>query len=197
MRPDLSSMPKGRHRQSCRTGTVLMECVLVLPILISMIFAIAQFALIWYAHLMTHYAAFNAARAAVVHNPDDYSAVGVFFEDRGPCWMAAVETLAWVSSSAGSGGMRVPGWGIVSSSSRIGSQVRVSAAESLVDTDERPVVRMKVEFDFPLHVPVIGHTIAKMVSDPYRGDFITLHAYSAVPKPWSTARFPRLPGGDE
>ena len=39
-------------------GTVLMECTLVLPILVSVIFAIVQFALIWYAHLMTHYAAY-------------------------------------------------------------------------------------------------------------------------------------------
>ena len=47
-----------------RSGTVLMECVLVLPLLTLLIFSIVQFALIWYAQIMTHYAAYNAARAA-------------------------------------------------------------------------------------------------------------------------------------
>ena len=177
-------------------GTVLMECTLVLPILVSVIFAIVQFALIWYAHLMTHYAAYNAARAAIVYNPDDYSTGGVFFADKGPCWKAAVETLAWVSASVGEGGMPIPGWGVVPNSPQIARQVRINVAESHLDEDTSPAIRMKVEFDFPLHVPFIGHTIAKFC-EPYRGDCLTLHAYATVPKPWSTVRFPRLSGGNE
>ena len=180
----------------CHQGTVLMECVLVLPILTAMIFAIVQFALVWNAHLMTHYAAYNAARAALVYNPSDYSENGVFFSAKGPCWKAAVETLAWVSSSVGDGGMPISGWGTVPSSSQISNQVRINTAESLLDSDSMPVIRMKVEFDFPLHVPFIGHVIAKC-ADPSRSDAITLHAYSAVPKPWSTVRYPKIPAASD
>ena len=92
-----------------RNGTVLMETVLVLPLLMTFMFAIVQFALVWYAQLMTHYAAYNAARAALVYHPSEYretengTVSSKFREKSGVCWQAAVRTLASVSFSPDGG----------------------------------------------------------------------------------------------
>lgn len=223
MRPDLSSMPKGRQRQSCRTGTVLMECVLVLPLLTALIFAVVQFSLIWYAQIMTHYAAYNAARAALVYHPGEYrdsGGDGGFLPKSGPCWRAACQTLSWVSSSPNRGKdlYQIPGCGEVPSSYMIEDQVRISTSSS----EGEGWVKVRVEFDFPLHVPVIGKMIAFAAhaedavstwqttgwqpsaegsarihqvaeAHPLATDYITLHARSMLAKPWSTARFARVP----
>ena len=178
-----------------RSGTVLMECVLVLPVLVTLIFAIAQFALIWYAQIMTHYAAYNAARAALVYNPAEYSDNGVFKSVSGPCWEAAVRSLAWMSSSAGNSGpvaySHVAGWGLIPNSSQIANQVRINQSESEEQSDP-PCVKVCVDFEFPLLVPVLGRMIGCFVNGS-DDDAIMLHAYSLHPKPWSTARYPRRP----
>lgn len=160
-----------------RRGTVLMECVLVLPLLTLLIFSIVQFALIWYAQIMTHYAAYNAARAALVYHPGEYSEYSEddkreqakFLQNSGVCYDAACRTLAWVSSSPDDNGggtqySTIPGWwplrsGIIPSSSYIENQVRISAKESFEMTNA-PAVQVTVEFACPLHVPVIGKMIA-------------------------------------
>ncbi|HQC52385.1 MAG TPA: pilus assembly protein, partial [Lentisphaeria bacterium] len=64
-------------------GTALMEFVLVMPILVFMIFCIAQLALVCMAKQLTHYAAYSAARAVIVYHPDDFSDNGVFYSDKG------------------------------------------------------------------------------------------------------------------
>jgi hypothetical protein len=49
-----------------RTGSVLLEFTMAFPIVLMLILACVQFAHIWLAKLMTHYAAYCAARAALV-----------------------------------------------------------------------------------------------------------------------------------
>lgn len=247
MRPNLSSMPKGRHRQSCRTGTVLMECVLVLPLLTVLIFAVVQFSLIWYAQIMTHYAAYNAARAALVYHPGEYGETDAqgkteFFRTKGPCWEAACRTLVWVSSSPawdsgrlGTEGSAfgVSGWwptaegryAPIPNSSHIENQVRIVGREGdkiwSEETWDPPVVKICVEFDFPLHVPVIGRMLAyfhESTSAPAKWtptgwqpdavgivaadgarhktmqlDYLPLRSVVLLPKPWKTVRYARRP----
>ena len=190
-------------REGCacrdRSGTVLMECVLVLPLLTLLIFAIVQFALIWYAQIMTHYAAYNAARAALVYHPGEYREVDAdggisqtFQMNSGVCWEAACRTLAWVSNSpswdsdrlGGLGtGFAVPGWwptgggkySPIPSSSHTENQVRiVNDLDWTVEMTNAPVVKVTVAFDYPLHVPVIGRMIAYLE-----------HIEDAHPSEWS------------
>lgn len=166
-------------------GTVLMECVLVLPLLTLLVFSIVQFGLLWYAQIMTHYAAYNAARAALVYHPGEYREVdadgGVsqtFQMNSGVCWEAACRTLAWVSNSplwdsdrlGGTGtGFTVSGWwptgggkySPIPSSSHIENQVRiVKDLDWTVEMTNAPLVKVTVAFDYPLHVPVVGRMIA-------------------------------------
>lgn len=223
------------------TGTVLMECVLVLPLLTLLIFAIVQFALIWYAQIMTHYAAYNAARAALVYHPGEYREVDEkgqvtdkFLKTSGVCWEAACRTLAWVSMSpdGGGSGFGIPGWwkqgdgyAPIPASSYVQNQVRVvDDLASSCELTNAPAVKVTLEFDFPLHVPVIGKMIAYFAhveeSHPSRWevtgwqpsakgvvaldahnaltamgiDYVTLTATSLMPKLWSSKRFARHPG---
>ena len=192
-----SNVPFGMMRPrvpASRRGTVLMETVLVLPILTLLIFAIAQFAYIWYAQIMTHYAAYNAARAALVYNPSQYSNGNDLMQTSGPCWNAAVQSLSWVSASTDStersnltitGHLQVPG------SSYIKSQVRVSGQS--LESSSNPIVCVRVEFDCPLHVPVIGRILAAFSGGrhPTMGcDYVTLHADCIMNKPWRTDHYP-------
>jgi len=220
-------------------GTVLMETVLVLPILTLLIFAIVQFALIWYAQIMTQYAAYNAARATSVYHPGEYRisdekkrVTEKFMVRSGPCWDAACRTLAWVSSSpawdkarlgeGSSSEFAIPGWyAAIPNSSYIEQQVRIVYTNS-VEMTNAPVVRVTVEFDYPLHVPVIGHMLAYFdkVEDDFPSsyevwgwrpdaageieaksrvhktmgiDYISLQATAILPKPWHTSHFARKP----
>ena len=190
-----------------RHGTVLMECVLVLPLLTLLIFAIVQFALIWYAQIMTHYAAYNAARAALVYNPAEYSTGGSFKVSEGPCWQAACQTLAWVSSSPdwnsstlgekGAYRLSVPGWFSIPYSDHIAQQVRIVSGECEEGVSGLPAIKMTVAFDYPLHVPVISTLIAEFDGSDAKHptmqtDFVTLKSTVLLPKPWSTSRYARL-----
>ena len=230
-----------------KRGTVLMETVLVLPILTLLIFAIVQFALIWYARIMTQYAAYNAARAALVYHPGEYritdkAVTDKFKQHEGPCWKAACRTLAWVSSSpdwpsdsnqssstsSNNKGslLRIPGWyDPIPNSAHIEQQVRIMQSESTEMTNA-PVVKVTVEFDYPLHVPVIGRMLAyfdkveqgnpskyevwgwqpdatglaKLDNLHHRTmnvDYITLRATAILPKLWRTSHFARIPDSND
>lgn len=216
-----------------KRGTVLMETVLVLPLLMTMIFAIVQFSLVWYARIMTQYAAYNAARAALVYHPGEYRVAGpdnkvteIFEKKKGPCWQAACRTLAWVSSSPereDGSKFGIPGWyDRIPNSTCIGQQVRiVQSPENSVEMTNAPVVKVTVEFDYPLLVPVIGRMLAyldrveKDAPSRYEAwgwnpdstglakldtlrhhamgvDFITLSATAILPKPYRTSHFARI-----
>lgn len=169
---EVRSNPGGTRSvaSAMRHGTVLMECVLVLPLLTLLIFAIVQFALIWYAQIMTHYAAYNAARAALVYHPGEYTETKSngevkFLEKSGVCWEAACQTLAWVSSSTTGGGPTVQGWfadnnGRIPFASATPYQVSILPDQCAENYKGMPAVKVSVAFDYPLHVPVIGRMIA-------------------------------------
>jgi Flp pilus assembly protein TadG len=67
-------MVKKRHKKGA-SGTVLMEFIMAFPIVLTLMLAVVQFAHICIARQVVHYAAYSAARAAMVTTeveaPDD------------------------------------------------------------------------------------------------------------------------------
>ena len=179
------SGPSGRT-----AGSVLMEAVVCLPVLLLLVTGIWQFCRIWEARFFTWLAAYNAARAALVYNPRDYAwrlASGnakqvvddeamecrvedenkwVFHEKRGVVWLAAVNTLAWISQTEGDEAdwYPFPRFKSIPYSARIKEQVRVVSAldpgivaanasgkrDWRFSEETNGVVRVCVEFKLPL-----------------------------------------------
>jgi len=140
-------------------GTALMEFVLVMPILVFMIFCIAQLALVCMAKQLTHYAAYSAARAVIVYHPDDFSDNGVFYSDKGVAHQAACTVLAWLAHlPGGPDKMQIPDWGEIPGSGYIREQVAIDPANSVILTDV-PAVKVTVKFRYPLLIPFAGNII--------------------------------------
>ena len=140
-------------------GTALMEFVLIMPIFVFMIFCIIQLSLVCMAKQLTHYAAYSAARAAIVYNPAEYSEDGKFFANKGVVHRAACTALSWLGQMpGGEDPLNVPGWGAVPGSGFISQQVLIDPNRSQVFTDV-PAVRVTVMFRYPLHIPFAGSII--------------------------------------
>ena len=193
-------------------GTVLMETVLVLPLLLMLITGVVQFARIWQAKVMTWYAAFNAARATLVYHPGDYGfpdAGGdgglLFMERDGVAWAAAVGTLSWMSHTPDNADdFWMPWAGPVPNSSGIAGQVRVVPEQCW---EKNGAVRVTVEFQFPTIFKVAdfsdvfagaGPSAAVGAAwDTLRAPSITLTETCVLPKPWTTGTFPRMHADDK
>ena len=59
-----------------QSGSVMLEFVIAFPLVLVLVFAGIQFAHIWVARMVVHYAAFCAARSALVCPTDEYQAGG-------------------------------------------------------------------------------------------------------------------------
>lgn len=165
-----------------------MEAVVCLPLILLLITGIWQFARLWEARFFTWLAAYNAARATLVYNRADYSykfyqnenrmevddeeqvckleeGKWIFHEKRGMAWLAAVNTLAWISQTVGEGEDEwyvFPRYGAIPNSAYIKDQVRIVSElerlkpESFLSGDQRysmetqGMVRVSVEFKVPL-----------------------------------------------
>lgn len=64
-----------RQMDVARSGAVMLEFVVVFPIVLVLVFGCIQFAQIWTARMVVHYAAFCAARAALVCEESQYPTV--------------------------------------------------------------------------------------------------------------------------
>lgn len=179
-----------------------MESVLVLPLLLFLITGIFQLARFWQARLMTQYAAYNAARAALVYNPREYRDGAVFKKQAGMAWLAAVATLAWVAdgdSGVTGKNYQVPGWGTVPRSADLAKRVRIVPEAS---REEDGWVQVTVEYDYPTLFAVYdpgtgeprmrseGTENVDRVADVGRFPHFTFRESALLPKPWSTAPFP-------
>ena len=124
-----------------RRGSILMETVLVMPLLLLLIFGIVQFALCWTARQMTVYAAFCGARALTVISPRDNAQVAV--EN------AAKLALSWMClvDEGESQDVCIPGWGRVHGSGSVNRRVTAhictyldaNGIERLADGNGTPV----------------------------------------------------------
>ena len=155
-----------------RGGSVLMEAVLCLPLLLALVSGIAQFARIWEARFFTWLAAYHGARAALVYAEADYRVStndvvrGEFLRDRGVVWLAAVETLAWMGGTEDSDSLLFPTMGRVPNSTRIREQVEIVAErptdrrEDFRFSEETPgSVRVCVAYKFPLFFSIFDPTL--------------------------------------
>ena len=140
----------GKRRRD--TGSVLMEFILVMPILLFLIFGLLQFSLIWMARLMTHYAAYSAARAAIVYPEADRAR------------MAQLAAEIAISKS------QVPGlekwFGIEGPEpEKIGSRVGVTC-EDMLGSDGSGIraIKATVTFRYPLMIPYAGSIIGYMAA---------------------------------
>ncbi len=188
-----------------RGGSVLMEAVVCLPLLLLLVSGIWQFARIWEARFFTWLAAYNAARATLVYNRLDYAwkieggkrqvvddeamecrvedgETKWFFRERaGVAWLAAVNTLAWISQTEGDeeDWYPFPRFGSIPYSTRIKEQVRIVSAldpdilkaNALGERDLRysdetnGVVRVCVEFKLPLILSIFDPSLLVPGSD--------------------------------
>ena len=127
-------------------GSVLMEFVIVMPMLIVLLMLVLQFALVWIAREQTAYAAYCAARSSLSYNPA---------EQQSAAQNAACLALSWVNgASAGGSSRQIPGWGNIPNSGGMGSWVRVRLGNS----QGRRVAT--VTYDYPLGVPIASLLIS-------------------------------------
>lgn len=208
--PGFRGMAKAVLRDS--RGTVLMESILVLPLLLMLITGIFQFSRFWQARLLTRYAAYNAARAALVYNPLHYRIpaddggpnAGQFKSNEGVCWLAAVTTLSWLSSTPDSDNFWMPGYGSVPHSSQIRSQVRLVPSGC---KENNGWVKVTVAFRFPTLFPVFNAKTVfpddgtadggaagsiEQLTDVSKHPHFTFVESCLLPKPWTTERYPHI-----
>ena len=151
-------MKKLHHIMDDR-GTALMEFVLIMPIFVFMVFCIIQLSLVCMAKQLVHYAAYSAARAAIVYNPQEYSSEGKFYPSQGVVHRAACTALSWIGQLPnGPNRLLIPGWGAVPGSGYISQQVYIDSERSAILTDV-PAVKVTVAFRYPLHIPFAGNII--------------------------------------
>lgn len=203
--------------RDCR-GSVLMETVIVMPVLLLLIFGVIQFAHIWTARQMVAYAAFCATRAIMVVPPD---------EQEKTAQNAAEVALSWINLVDDKEGneVTVPGWGKIGGSglsqeSDLDSKrVKVKILDGK-DGQSEEVAAVEVTFYFPLIIP--GMAVNKIIGNasqtaykelsfvPGQGRFyenlheaadkpvtidgwpyIELKETCVLPMPYSTVNFPK------
>lgn len=143
-------------RRNGRRGSVMMEFVITMPILVVLVLLVVQFAQLWTVRQMVSYSAFCAARSTLSANPISWSIVTP--NDRRCDHAAAARVLAWVAlfgSGEGEGGKKVPGWGTIPASDKIDSRIEVKTEWIPGQYTSSTVV-----FQFPLLVPVAGPMIS-------------------------------------
>ncbi|MFA5203829.1 MAG: TadE/TadG family type IV pilus assembly protein [Lentisphaeria bacterium] len=144
-----------RRRSRDDGGSVMLESVLALPVLFLLILGCAQIAHLWVARQVVCYAAWCAARSALVCHQGEYEAAGR---------QAAQQVLAWLVIGQGQGEpeKRIPGWGKIDGSGAVARKTRTQ-----VVPEGQWNVKATVEFDFALIMPVAGPVIGWAVS-PWR-----------------------------
>ncbi|RME05120.1 MAG: hypothetical protein D6805_00685 [Planctomycetota bacterium] len=174
-------------------GQAMVEFVLVFPVQLLFTLGIIQICLLFIGKQITEYAAFCAARAALVG------------EDAKKAAVLACSTVAFSRRSGGGGGPQLAGWGRLAGYGNAERKTQVyittSSVGSLLGRGE---VRASVRHDFELVIPVIGEVLANpylnflwittprsenwdvsRVGDRYGGaPHVSLWGYCALPKPW-------------
>jgi len=133
-----------------RAGAVMLEFIVSFPIILMLILGAIQIAHVWLARVVVHYAAYCAARTAMVSMDNEYLPAAR---------NAAEQVLSWVHVGQESG-RTVPGWGNIPGSGGV-------AADTLsVTITETPDwnVRAEVQYRFNLITPIIGPLMANAVS---------------------------------
>ena len=130
----------------------MLEFVLAFPLILTLMLACMQFSHIWMAKQVVHYAAFCAARAALVCEKGEYNKAGQ---------QAAEQVCAWIAEGSAPGEVdkRIPGWGTLPGSGGVGRKTRVR-----IETVGRWNVKATVEHDFGLIFPIVGPMIGWLLN---------------------------------
>ena len=137
-------------------GSMLMEAVVCIPVLLVMILGCMQIAHIWFARQLVQYAAYASARVLLSTPDQDYEKS---VASGGAAWQAAARVCSWIALSQpeGSEEIEVPGWGKVPGSGDMESKVRLK----LGTAGDKWNPKVTVIFDFPLVMPIAGAIIAR------------------------------------
>ncbi len=125
----------------------MLEFVLAFPLILTLMLACMQFAHMWLAKQVVHYAAFCSARAALVCNKGEYQKAGQ---------QAAEQVCAWIvhGHTGGEQDKQVPGWGAIPDSGGVKRKTKTQ-----IEDVGRWNVRATVTFDFALLFPLVGPMI--------------------------------------
>lgn len=182
-----------------QAGTVLMEYVIILPLYFLVLMGVAQFAHLWVAKHVTHYAAYSGARSALVHadlplsasgpNHDSLPTAGSFghrgLDERYKVDPRGFRTVIMpdsprteVEHAANQVATRICAWVSAAGATEAGyatpwGDIRGSAS---MDRKVRAsvdytdwVMEVTVEHDFPMIFPIVGPAIGWLV-DPFNPD---------------------------
>ena len=169
-----------------RRGSVLMEFIMVAPLMIILISMLLQFSQIWIAREITAYASYCATRAVLSASADETEHAAQKAAELACAWMC----LAGLPGTVSTGGssetvslgryhdrtdiddsvtvdhdngssldkeIRIPGWGTIPGSDS--AHVRVKA-DVLSRGGSDKIAMVKVEFKFPLLLPLAGRMIS-------------------------------------
>lgn len=103
----VKSPQAGRAIRDRRSGSVLMEFVLTMPILVTLVMLILQFAQVWVARQMVAYSAFCAARSMLSCNPVEWV---IKNSTENGAYQAARRALSWVTIMGRSDTRHLRGW---------------------------------------------------------------------------------------
>ena len=176
-----------------KKGSVMMEFVLTMPIMIVLLMLVLQSGLIWIAREQTAYAAYCAARSSLSYAPAEQPLAAN---------QAAQLALAWVNgASVGGGEKSIPGWGGIPNSGGMEKWVSVQ----LGNAQGRCVAT--VTYDYPLGVPIASRLISAAnsgknteisliggLADEAKKNghyYITLKETCVLPIPYSCANLPK------
>jgi len=145
-----------------RRGTMLMEAVLVLPLLMVMICCIFQLSGLAMARVMTEYAAYAAARTLVVSSAADrfdlvHEAAARALAPVSGCPNTGVPTAKWARSA-----IRYPGWGQWLDAGWLDRQVHVKwlLVNAGSPLDPAKYHQVTVDFDYPLNIPLASDVLS-------------------------------------
>ncbi len=125
----------------------MLELVLAFPLILTLMLGCMQFAHIWLGKEVVHYAAYCAARAALVCEESEWQQAGQ---------QAAEQVCAWVVNGMKPGEVdkSLPGWGDIPGSGGVSRKTKVTI--TLVD---KWTIKAVVEQDFALIMPIAGPMI--------------------------------------
>lgn len=150
-------------------GSVLMESVLLMPVVLLVFMTAAQFAHIFFARQLVEYAACSGARAGRLGSADTI---------RSNAENAAVQICSVLSLTAPQGTLSEPvtlPWiGVVPGSQALLEKLRVECIETPGES-----VTCTVQMDFPLVVPVVREFVAGLVRITAIGEEIMLEKTAA------------------
>lgn len=156
-----------------QSGQVLVEFAVILPVWLLFILGIVQFSLLYVGKTVVEYASFMASRAVLVSEDPDEAAATI-------CSQITGTTNDGPSASTS---ITVPGWGELPRSAAAKDKTRVIIVE-----DDRPGdVRVMVEHDFELMIPIVNVIICEAYdheADGYGQHHLTLRSEWTTIRPW-------------